>query len=95
VLIEIPSAYAPGYVPTQLLRMTHQGHSAITFTCGFTHPGGNDSEKLLRSCQQSGIEAPQESHLHLYSESALPTTSPTCRRRGTNRDTGSFRLRGG
>ena len=26
-----------------LLRMTHQDHSATTFTCGFTHLGGNDS----------------------------------------------------
>jgi hypothetical protein len=30
-------------VPTMLLRMTHQDHSATTFTCGFTHLGGNDS----------------------------------------------------
>jgi hypothetical protein len=29
--------------------MTHQGHSPTTFTCGFTHLGGNDSAKVPRS----------------------------------------------
>jgi mycothiol synthase len=53
-LIAVPIACAPGYVPTLLLRMTHQGHSVTTFTCGFTHLGGNDSAKLRRSCRQSG-----------------------------------------
>ena len=53
-LIAIPFACALGYVPTLLLRMTHQGHSATTFTCGFTHLGGNDSGKLRRSCRRSG-----------------------------------------
>jgi hypothetical protein len=51
--------------------MTHQGHSATTFTCGFTHPGGNDSGKLLRSCRQSGNDAPQESHPHLYQKKRI------------------------
>src|SRR5215472_13357864 len=94
-LIETASAFAPGYVPTLLLRMTHQGHSATTFTCGFTHPGGNDSGKLPRSCRQSGNGTSQESHLHLYLKSALPLTSPIQVRRATNWDTGSFRLRAG
>jgi hypothetical protein len=43
-------------VPTLLLRMTHQGHSATTFTCGFTQQRGNDSGNLPRSCRQSGID---------------------------------------
>ena len=55
-LIAIPFACAPGYVPTLLLRMTHQGHSVTTFTCGFTHLSGNDSGKPRRSCRQSGKE---------------------------------------
>ena len=53
-LIATPFAWAPGYVPTLLLRMTQQGHSLTTFTCGFTQPDGNDSAKLPRSCRQSG-----------------------------------------
>src|ERR1700749_2336857 len=92
-LIETPSACAPGYVPTLLLRMTHQGHSATTFTCGFTHPGGNDSGKPPRSCRQSGNDAPQESHPHLCLKNALPLTSHIWVQGLTNPDTGSFRLR--
>jgi hypothetical protein len=42
-------------VPTLLLRMTHQGHSVTTFTCGFTQPRGNDSGKPPHSCHRSGI----------------------------------------
>ena len=48
-LVAAPSACASGYVPTLLLRMTHQGHSLTTFTCGFTQPGDNDSGKRRRS----------------------------------------------
>jgi mycothiol synthase len=54
VLLAAPSPCAPRYVPTLLLRMTHQGHSPTTFTCGFTQLSGNDSAKLPRSSRQSG-----------------------------------------
>jgi hypothetical protein len=45
--------------------MTHQGHSATTFTCGFTHPGGNDSGKLRRNGRQSGNTSPTR-HIRIF-----------------------------
>jgi hypothetical protein len=58
-LIATPFACVPGYVPTLLLRMTHQGHSPTTFTCGFTQLSGNDSSKLRRSSRQSCNAGPR------------------------------------
>ena len=92
-LVASPFACARGYVPTLLLRMTHQGHSVTTFTCGFTHPRGNDSGKPPRNCRRSGNSEPQASHRHRNAKSALPVTSPVWTQNRANRDTGSFRLR--
>jgi len=92
-LVASPFACAPGYVPTLLLRMTHQGHSVTTFTCGFTQPHDNDSGKPPRSCRRSGI-ANHRCHTGISTQkSALPVTSPIWAQSSANRDTGSFRLR--
>ena len=75
-LIATPFAWAPGYVPTLLLRMTQQGHSLTTFTCGFTQPDGNDSAKLPRSCRQSGSASSQKAQRHLPPKYSHAATIP-------------------